>query len=206
MNSVRNGVNAQDTKEVHQLESSAAEALEKVMREFGDVPYWRKGTIGETARGYMSELLTLNVGQEAPNIKAVNLDGEEMELTQFRGKIVILDFWGSWCAPCIGDLPKLNAVSDRFPEDLVVLGVMNDSPDDARAAIAKHNVTWKNWVEAKDGPIMTRYNINSWPTTFIIDREGIIRYTDFAKIIGAENYRVRVESLLAEENSERKKE
>ena len=77
------------------LEEDAQRTLERVVREFGDVP-WRDGTLGGRAEADLRELRDLNVGKEAPEITGQDLDGVPFRLSDYRGKVVLLDFWGNW--------------------------------------------------------------------------------------------------------------
>jgi hypothetical protein len=77
------------------LEEDAQRTLERVVREFGDVP-WRDGTLGSRAEADLRELRDLNVGKEAPEIAGQDLDGVPFRLSDYRGKVVLLDFWGNW--------------------------------------------------------------------------------------------------------------
>jgi peroxiredoxin len=151
--------------------------LQRVIDEFADIPHWRHGTLGEAAKRDLFELTHLVVGATAPEISGTDVDGEEMSLSDFRGRVVVLDFWGSWCGPCIGQLPALNAVAEEFGERVAVLGVMSDPPQTARQAVAEHGVQFRNWVDGRRGPIVKEWNIDSWPTTFLIDADGVIRQT-----------------------------
>ncbi len=69
--------------------------LERVAREFGDIKFFR-GTLGDVAKNELNELRHLGIGKTAPEITGQDIDGKSMKLTEFRGKIVVLDFWGDW--------------------------------------------------------------------------------------------------------------
>ena len=77
------------------LEEDAQRTLDRVVREFGDVP-WRDGTLGARADADLRELRDLTVGKEAPEIAGEDLDGVSFRLSDYRGKVVLLDFWGNW--------------------------------------------------------------------------------------------------------------
>lgn len=78
------------------LEAKALSLFKRVESEFADVPYFRKKTIGTAAKSSVFAMTHLNIGQEAPNITAEDIDGVEFSLSDYRGKVVVLDFWGNW--------------------------------------------------------------------------------------------------------------
>jgi hypothetical protein len=85
-----------DSKEKHEALSKEAEALlERVTKEFADLK-WFNRTLGETARNALNELRNLGIGKTAPEIVGEDIDGKPLKLTDFRGKVVVLDFWGDW--------------------------------------------------------------------------------------------------------------
>jgi len=149
--------------------------LKILIDRYAKVPHWNTKNYGIYARRRLNEIENLSVGKVAPEISGPNLDGDQMKLSDFRGKYVVLDFWGSWCGPCIQSLPKLNRIAEKFKDDVVVLGVMNDKKASAKKAVAEHNVKWKNWFEESDeGPIQSKWGINGWPTTYLIGPDGKI--------------------------------
>ena len=77
------------------MTKEAESLLERITREFADVKYGR-GVLGDTARNELNELRNLGVGKVAPEIAGTDIDGKSMKLTDFRGKVVVLDFWGDW--------------------------------------------------------------------------------------------------------------
>ncbi len=181
-----------------QLESEAHKVFTRIKQSYGDVPYWRHKNLGTIAEMQLFELDHLGVGDLAEDIQGADLDGQPMRLSSFRGKFVVLDFWGSWCGPCIGELPVLNRISKDYPDDVVVVGVMNDSLEDAREAIEQHNVDWKNWLEPDDNmPIHIRWNINSWPTTYLIGRDGKI----ISNRLRGDRLLERLEEVIESENA-----
>ena len=97
-----------------------------------------------------------------------------MKLTDFRGKIVVLDFWGSWCGPCISELPDLVKLAQKYPNQVQIVGVMADSLKDAKECVIEENVPWPNWYERSNGPIHKQWNIEGWPTIFVINTDGKI--------------------------------
>lgn len=113
---------------------------------------------------------------EAPNFTLKNLDGKDVSLTDFRGKWVILDFWGSWCIWCIKGFPELKEAYEKYKNELEVVGIdCRESEDAWRAGVAKYELPWVN-VYCPDGnPLIKEFGIQGYPTKAIIDPQGKIR-------------------------------
>ena len=73
----------------------------------------RKRTLGQEAEARLDELLNLAVGKPAPEIEGVDLDGKPSKLSDYRGKVVVLVFWGSWCGPCMEQVPHERDLAER---------------------------------------------------------------------------------------------
>ena len=183
-----------------ELEVLAHDTFTRIKNEYADVPYWRYENLGNIAEMQLFEFDHLGVGDEVEDIVGKDSQGMSLKLSDYRGKIVVLDFWGSWCGPCISDLPKLNKIAKDFADDIVVLGVMEDTEADAKAALAKHNIKWRNWIEPRRGPIGTRWNIDSWPTNYLIGRDGKI----IAKSLRGRQLYKAIEKHLDEEKAKKK--
>lgn len=127
----------------------------------------------------------LMIGREAPNIVGRDLQGEEFQLSDYRGRIVVLYFTGNWCGPCRGEYPYqrllLEIMSDR---PVVLLGVNSDTDRDEALKVKQeerldYRSWWAGWDaegDPRSGPIPMEWNIVGWPTIYIIDQEGTIRY------------------------------
>ena len=117
-------------------------------------------------------------GVAAPAFSGTNLSGEKVELAGLRGRVVLLDFWATWCPPCVASMPHLQRLQDEFgAKGLVVLGV-NQEPgqeDRVRYFLKQSRVTFPSVVDP--GKIHVEYGVYSFPSSFVIDRQGIIRAT-----------------------------
>ncbi len=102
------------------------------------------------------------------------ITGETFSLSDYRGKIVFLNFWGSWCPPCRMEMPSFQKVYEQYGDDVVIIGVgINDSPDNLIQFAESIGVTYPI-VHDRTSEIARHYRIRSLPTTYRIDQEGRI--------------------------------
>ena len=116
------------------------------------------------------------VGSNAPDFTLEDMDGKPFSLLSLRGKYVIIDFWGSWCAPCISGIPKMKSAYEKHKEKLEILGVAcNESSVDVwRNTVKHHELPWKNVYNDKLSTVNIKYGIESYPTKIVINPEGTI--------------------------------
>jgi cytochrome c biogenesis protein CcmG/thiol:disulfide interchange protein DsbE len=135
------------------------------------------------------ELFPVTVGSPAPPIVAASLDApkDEHTITDYKGKVVLLNVWATWCEPCRVEMPSIEKLHQEFgPRGLVVLGVSVDDPgaDDAiRDFVKEYDLTFTILHDAKQ-QTKTNYQVTGFPETFVIGREGTIR----KKVIGAADW------------------
>ena len=115
-------------------------------------------------------------GRAAPAFRLRSLDGSVAELADYRGKYVLLNFWASWCGPCRGETPALQAFFERESPGLVVVGVnQQEGPDTARAFTEQFTVTYPIVLD-RDGQVSGAYRVSTGlPVSFLIDPDGVIR-------------------------------
>lgn len=124
----------------------------------------------------------LAVGNLAYDFTLQNYDGEDVTLSDLRGKIVILNFWASWCGPCKNEMPEFQIMQDKFTAlgdeaDTVFLTVnladgMRETRDTAKAFLDDTGYTFP--VVFDEGKVATLYEIYSIPTTYVLDSDGVI--------------------------------
>jgi len=127
----------------------------------------------------------------APDFSLVSLDGVTIHLSEYRGRVVLLDFWASWCKPCTRTFPELHAVYEEFSDrgvDLLVVS-LDRSEEASREYLEENgfpteNVLWGSLAEAR--AIKDLYDVHGIPKTFLIDRDGFIRYSGYPLHLDAE--------------------
>jgi thiol-disulfide isomerase/thioredoxin len=112
----------------------------------------------------------------APEFSFTSKDGEFVTLEDLKGKTVVLDFWGTWCKPCLMATPDLLKLNRKYAEQGVVfIGVaVNDQEDAWSAYIAKHNMNWPQFLD-KTRKVAMPFAVTSYPTYIVIDGDGIVR-------------------------------
>jgi peroxiredoxin len=133
-------------------------------------------TVAKIAQDELYKIKNLSKGSVAPSIVGVDSASRPMQLTQFKGKVVILVFWSSWDAEAGRMLEILrNSVQAQAGKPIVVLGVNRDSITNLRALEADGLVTWRNFTDPKQR-IGKTYRIASWPYCLVLDQKGVISY------------------------------
>lgn len=116
------------------------------------------------------------IGVQAPDFTLPDIDGRPVSLSKYQGKVVVLDFWASWCAPCVHELPVFQQLHDQYRDkgfEMVGIVLSDDNPDVA-GFLRKNEIRYTNLLG--DEKIQDLYGpITGFPTTFIIDRSGKIR-------------------------------
>lgn len=132
------------------------------------------------------------------DLKFTALDGREVDLAKLRGKVVLVDFWATWCPPCRAEMPQVTATYRQLREKgFEIVGISLDSSKDKLLAFTKqHNMTWPQYYDGKgwENELSNRFNVQSIPTAWLVDKTGKLRHTD----VRAETLAKQVEQLLAE--------
>jgi peroxiredoxin len=143
--------------------------------------------------------MKLKIGSPPIAFTAKGLDGAALSLDTFRGKVLLLDFWATWCPPCRRELPSLKKTyAELHEKGFEILGISLDGEDrDAFVDfLQKEEMTWPQVYDGKhwQAEIAKAYAVTAIPSTFLVDRKGNLRYRD----IRGEELRKRVAELLAE--------
>lgn len=112
----------------------------------------------------------------APDFALPDLQGNRVALSDFRGKWVVLDFWGSWCGWCIKGFPELKEAYAKYGGRLEIVGIdCNDRPEAWKKAVERYELPWVQLYNSKSDGVKELYGVQSFPTKVIIDPEGRIR-------------------------------
>ena len=118
------------------------------------------------------------VDQPAPNFELASLDGNAVKLSNYRGRVVFLNFWATWCEPCQRELPTFQSfMGEQSSDGPVILTVnISDSPNDITDYFHEHGIADIPTLLDFSLTVYEDYAINQLPTTFVIDASGVVRY------------------------------
>lgn len=121
--------------------------------------------------------LAAEPADHAPNCTLTSIEaGEQFNLAKYRGKVLYVDFWASWCTPCIKSFPLLNRFNEEFKsQGLQIVGVnLDESPEDAKEFLAKTPAQFM-LANDSDQQCAKAFNVRAMPSSYLIDRNGVIR-------------------------------
>jgi peroxiredoxin len=116
------------------------------------------------------------IGGPAPEITLTDLQGREVHLSDFRGKVVLLNFWATWCKPCKEEMPAMQASYDKLRDKGFVVLAINELEDTERVAehIRTHRHTFPVVMDHKN-KVANQYGVVGLPASFLVDPQGIVR-------------------------------
>ncbi|MGL4986164.1 MAG: TlpA family protein disulfide reductase [Treponemataceae bacterium] len=121
-----------------------------------------------------AQTVGLKVGNIAPNFTLDTLEGKEVKLSDYRGRPVFLNFWATWCPPCVREMPDMQKIHTKYQDKLTMLGLNSgENKKEVQAFITKNKLSFPIILDPQ-GKISMQYNVQAIPTTYIIDKKGII--------------------------------
>jgi peroxiredoxin len=135
----------------------------------------------------------------APDFELVNLNGDTVRLADYHGRPVILNYWASWCPPCRGEMPTFQKIYAQYEsQGLVVLAVNSQESRSIAAGFSQsQNLTFITLLD-EDGAVSNRYQVDSLPTTFFINKTGYISDVVYGGPITEAYLQIQVDKLLKE--------
>ncbi len=157
-------------------QSEARQLLRRIGRDFGAT------AVAARAERCLFEQERLQVGMKAPELAGKDVNGGEVRLSQFRGRVVVLTFWGQWSEPCQTLIAEeLELARKMGQEPFAVVGVNSDKGRTVLArTLNQQKITWANIYDGPvdEGPLAKQWNVCDWPTIYVLDHEGTIRHRD----------------------------
>ncbi|MCG8608007.1 TlpA family protein disulfide reductase [bacterium] len=125
--------------------------------------------------GKSQPIADISIGSLAPDFSTRTMESKPFKLSNYRGKFVLIDFWGTWCRPCLGEIPYLKAANRDFGrDDLQIVSIAMDDPANLKPFIAKNEMNWIHIQQDFGGPLLSLYKVTAFPTTILVDPEGTI--------------------------------
>lgn len=145
--------------------------LPKVGKNYKDGAYYR--TVAHRVEGNRyyegQKMLTIT--------SSSTYDNKQFSTTEWKGKFYLIDFWGSWCGPCVADFPALKRLKEAYPEQLRILGIASDKEPSWRKAVLEHQLNWSQILNgAGELDFVARLNVTGFPTKILVDPNGKIVY------------------------------
>lgn len=150
-------------------------------------PYWKQHTKYKYLENWAVAKKRIQEGSMAPAFSTVNFEGEPVSLSSFKGKFVVLDFWGTWCGPCIAVIPELKELLRKYqPRNVELVSIACELGNDedkmlskAKKFVQQKDMNWIHLFESKNNSdselsLVRKYSIDVYPSTVLIDPEGKI--------------------------------
>ncbi|XOV86615.1 MAG: peroxiredoxin family protein [Pseudomonadota bacterium] len=143
-------------------------------------------------------VLAVEIDEVAPDFILKSMTGENLRLEEYRGQVVLVNFWASWCGPCRQEMPVLDRIQDRYEAmGFTVLGVNVDTDETKARKVAERSGVSFPLLLDRGQAVSKQYDVSSMPYTVLVDRDGAIRYIHHGYKPGDENHYIdRLRDLL----------
>ena len=186
-------------------DAAALPYLEKIEKFYPDVEIAPGRKLGQMVKGTIFAIRNLAIGKPVPTVISKDLDDKKVELSGLRGKVVVLDFWATWCGPCRAMIPHSNELIKKMKDKpFVLVSVSSDAKKETLTEFLKKNeMPWTHWWEGTGDTTLSQvWGVSGIPTIYVIDAKGVIRHKQVGFIAGAteqnENFDKMIEDLVKE--------
>jgi thiol-disulfide isomerase/thioredoxin len=156
-----------------------------------------KNSLGDAKEQAQAQLRKLNMLGKPLELSFKSLEGKQISMKDFAGKVVLVDFWATWCGPCRAALPEVKAVYNKYHDKgFEILGISFDKEKEALTSFIKEeNLKWPQYFDGLgwDNKLGQKFEISSIPTVWLVDKQGKLRHLN-----AGENLAEKVGKLLAE--------
>ncbi len=159
------------------VQAGAGDKTEALLKEVQDAPI-----PAEFKEAAAKEAHKMDAIGKPVDIQFTAFDGREVDVSKMKGKVVMIDFWATWCGPCIGEAPNVDAAYEKYHDQgFEIVGISLDSEKDALAKyLKKEKVPWPQFFDGNQwkNKFAVQFGINSIPAMWLIDKQGNLRYID----------------------------
>ncbi len=133
-------------------------------------------TLGTIASDKLTGFRTLSVGKFVPATIGYDLKGAEQNMDQYKGRVLLVDFWATWCGPCIAKMPHLIELKKEYAgRPFEILGISaDDEPSDVTDFLEDMPLPWDMWFSGKNKGVVKQWAVGAFPTVFLVDHKGVI--------------------------------
>jgi len=170
-----------EKSDIDKIVTEADDLAKKIKDNHAKLPIGGNYTVGELSTRVLLGLrnaTNLAIGKEAPNFECMNIDGKKNKLSDYRGKVVVVDIWATWCPPCRAMIPHERELVKRLEKQpFTLISVSCDAEKDTLTKfIEKNEMPWVHWHNGAQGGMVDEWNVFSFPTIYVLDAKGVVRY------------------------------
>jgi thiol-disulfide isomerase/thioredoxin len=168
-----------DIKQAASLNGQATELLDRVVKEDTDIRLQgSQATLTQVAKDLLFVLTNLSVGCKALDMVGEDIVGKSFKLSDYRGKVTVVYFWGSWCGPCKAMIPHEKELASKFAKaPFALVGINTDNvKNKAKEFLQKEGIAWTQvWDGGSTrGPLVRAWKVDAFPTIYVLDANGVI--------------------------------